>query len=496
MADRKLIYVNSEGFHNEHSEAADSVKMLSFKTANYELTDTKLGNLIGGSDATTEHHHDSRYFRENEHISTSAGAGDAAKPIITDVGGKIDESLLDIPGIAALIDHGSLAGLADDDHLQYIKVDGTRAFTGDQSMGGFKLTNLANPVSNTDAVNLQTMQNYLNGMKPKTAVRAATLVAGTLASSFENGDVIDGVTLATGDRILIKNQAAPEENGIYVVNASGAPTRAADFDSTSPIDEINGALVGIQEGSQAGQAWVQQGSVTTVGVDAINFVFFNAATVITASTGLVKVGNDIRIDSSAAGAGLGFSSGILSVNVDDSSVEINVDTLRVKADGINDTHIDWGTGANQVSAVDMPIADAGNFFSTDNVEAALQYLAGQLGAVGVEYVVGLGGVDKGDLVYISANNTVLPLSTISADEYCIGLCLTTQLATETVKVLANDTVLTGVLSGAVAGDVYYWNGTGFQNTIPTGSGNNVWRVGVAKNATDLSVEVAQVKKNA
>jgi len=495
MADRKLIYVNAEGFHNEHSEAADSVKMLSFKTANYELTDTKLGNLIGGSDATTEHHHDSRYYRENEHISTSAGAGDAAKPIITDAGGKIDETLLDIAGIAALIDHGALLGLGDDDHTIYTKADGTRAFTGDQSMGGFKLTNLANPSANTDAVNLQTMHNYLNGMKPKTAVRAATLVAGTLASSFENGDVIDGVTLVTGDRILIKNQAAPETNGIYTVNASGAPTRAVDFDSISPIDEVNGALVAIQEGSQAGQSWVQQGVVATIGTDPVNFVFFNAADVITASTGLTKVGNDIRIDSSAAGDGLGFSVGVLSVNVT-GALEISADTVQVKADGINDTHIDWGTGANQVSAVDMPIADAGAYFATDNVEAALQYLASQVGAVGVEYTVGLGGVDKGDLVYISANNTILPLSTISADEYCVGLCLTTEIATATVKVLANDTVLTGVLSGAVAGDVYYWNGTGFQNTIPSGSGNNVWRVGVAKNATDLAVEVAQVKKNA
>ena len=47
----------------------------------------------------------------------------------------------------------------------------------------------------------------------------------------------------------------------------------------------------------------------------------------------------------------------------------------VSADMINDTHIDWGTGANQVSAVDVPIADAGTYFDTDNVEAALQDLA-------------------------------------------------------------------------------------------------------------------------
>jgi len=63
------------------------------------------------------------------------------------------------------------------------------------------------------------------------------------------------------------------------------------------------------------------------------------------------------------------------VGVDDATIEIDTDKLRVKADGINDTHIDWGTGATQVSAVDVPIADAGTYFDTDDVETALQDLA-------------------------------------------------------------------------------------------------------------------------
>lgn len=84
------------------------------------------------------------------------------------------------------------------------------------------------------------------GLSWKQAVRAATTVAGTLASSFENGDVIDGVTLATGDRILIKNQAAGAENGIYTVNASGAPTRSTDADSGA---ELVNATMYVSEGT-------------------------------------------------------------------------------------------------------------------------------------------------------------------------------------------------------------------------------------------------------
>ena len=86
----------------------------------------------------------------------------------------------------------------------------------------------------------------LAGLSWKQQVRVATTAAGTLASSFENGDSVDGVTLATGDRILIKDQASGSENGIYVVNASGAPTRATDADSGA---ELINATVYVSEGA-------------------------------------------------------------------------------------------------------------------------------------------------------------------------------------------------------------------------------------------------------
>ena len=83
----------------------------------------------------------------------------------------------------------------------------------------------------------------------KTAVRVATTAAGTLATAFANGQTVDGVTLATGDRILIKNQGDLKENGIYVVAASGTPTRATDADAGS---ELVGAVVSVVTGATAG----------------------------------------------------------------------------------------------------------------------------------------------------------------------------------------------------------------------------------------------------
>ncbi len=111
----------------------------------------------------------------------------------------------------------------------------------------------------------------------KTPVRAATAVAGTLASSFENGDTVDGVVLATGDRILIKNQAAGAENGIYVVNASGAPTRADDANTGAEL--VNAALY-VSEGTvNADTQWVCTTNATiTVGSTALVFASFSSFT--------------------------------------------------------------------------------------------------------------------------------------------------------------------------------------------------------------------------
>ena len=84
-------------------------------------------------------------------------------------------------------------------------------------------------------------------------VRVASAAAGTLASSFANGSLVDGVTLVTGDRILIKDQASSLENGIYTVNASGAPTRALDA-NTSAL--ISGAFVQVDQGTtNSGTSW-------------------------------------------------------------------------------------------------------------------------------------------------------------------------------------------------------------------------------------------------
>jgi len=105
------------------------------------------------------------------------------------------------------------------------------------------ITGLGAPSGGSDAANKDYVDALANGLDWKASVRVATTAAGTLATDFENGDTIDGVVLATGDRILIKDQTAGSENGIYIVNATGAPTRSADADVSAEVTSGMSCLV-------------------------------------------------------------------------------------------------------------------------------------------------------------------------------------------------------------------------------------------------------------
>jgi len=127
------------------------------------------------------------------------------------------------------------------------------------------------------------MNNYqlfklISTLRYRAPARVATTVAGTLATSFENGDTIDGVVLATGDRILIKDQADAKENGVYVVRASGAPVRASDADTGSEL--VSYTLV-ITEGTvNHDTEWTCINDAITIGSTNISFVFIGGTSVV------------------------------------------------------------------------------------------------------------------------------------------------------------------------------------------------------------------------
>lgn len=192
------------------------------------------------------------------------------------------------------------------------KEDHSHAFTPTQdlSMATFKLTNLGTPTADADAATKAYVDGVAQGLDVKDSVRAGTTTAGTLASSFANGSVIDGVTLATGNRILIKNQATDSENGIYTVNASGAPTRSTDMNLAA---EFAGAFTFIEEGtSLADTGWVcTTNNPVTIGTTPITWSQFSGAGTYLAGDGLTLVGNTFNV-----GAGSGITVGADTVSID------------------------------------------------------------------------------------------------------------------------------------------------------------------------------------
>lgn len=180
-----------------------------------------------------------------------------------------------------------------------------------------RITSLADPSAATDAATKQYVDGKVNGLTWKQPVRAATTANGTLATAYENGDVIDGVTLATGDRILLKDQTTASENGIYVVAVSGAPTRATDADSTAELDS---AAVLVTSGTvNADNAFTQTTNTPTVGSGSIVWAQFGGANLPVAGAGLTRTGNTLDV-----GAGTGISVAADAVAVDTAVVARHV----------------------------------------------------------------------------------------------------------------------------------------------------------------------------
>ena len=110
------------------------------------------------------------------------------------------------------------------------------------------------------------------GLSSRKSARVATTANGVLSSAFADGQTIDGVVLATGNRILIKNQTNQVDNGVYVVQASGAPVRDVDFDEG---DDVLQAFVLIEEGSKnqdTGWLCIGGGTSRIVGTDPLDFI--------------------------------------------------------------------------------------------------------------------------------------------------------------------------------------------------------------------------------
>ena len=163
--------------------------------------------------------------------------------------------------------------------------------TGIVDVGGKRVGNAATPTQSSDLTTKAYVDSLSNGLDVKASVRAATTANITLS----NTQTIDGVALSVGDRVLVKDQTTGSQNGIYVV-ASGAWTRATDFDNTPDIEVSPGTFFFVEDGTtQADNGYVVANTgAITIGSTAITFSQFSGAGQITAGDGLTKTGNTIN----------------------------------------------------------------------------------------------------------------------------------------------------------------------------------------------------------
>ena len=212
------------------------------------------------------------------------------------------------------------------------------------------------------------------GLDIKGSCVAATTGNITIATALNNGDTLDGVTLSTNDRVLVKDQSSASENGIYVVGSS--PARADDLAAGS---DAAGMFTFVEQGTvNADNGFVctsNKGSAV-VGTNNLAFAQFSGAGQITAGDGLDKSANTLSLDLKSNG-GLVIESTELAIDLAASSITGTLPVTKLTSltstvtelnvlDGITATTTELNLMDGGTSATSTTLATADRFVCNDN----------------------------------------------------------------------------------------------------------------------------------
>jgi hypothetical protein len=255
------------------------------------------------------------------------------------------------------------------------RLDQMTAPTGSVSFNSQNITNVADPVNTQDAATKGFVEATAQGLDVKDSCVAATTANITISTALNNGDTLDGVTLSTNDRVLVKNQSTASQNGIYVVGSS--PARAADLAAGA---NAAGFFTFVEQGTvnaDNGFVCTSNSGSAVVGTNNLTIAQFSGAGQITTADGLQKSGNTISVDLKANG-GLVIESAEIALDLAASSITGTLPVNKLTSvtatatelnllDGLNSTTNELNTCTDgSTSATSTTLAAADRFVCNDN----------------------------------------------------------------------------------------------------------------------------------
>jgi hypothetical protein len=257
------------------------------------------------------------------------------------------------------------------------RLDQMAAPTSSVSFNSQNITNVADPVNTQDAATKGFVEATSQGLDVKDSCVAATTGNITISTALNNGDTLDGVTLSTNDRVLVKDQSTASQNGIYIVGSS--PARADDLATGA---DAAGFFTFVEQGTvNADNGFVctsNKGSAV-VGTNNLTIAQFSGAGQITAGDGLDKSGNTLSVDLKANG-GLVIESTEIAVDLAASSITGTLPVSKLTSLTSTVTELNVLDGITSTTA-ELNLMDGGTSATSTTLAAADRFVCNDAGTM-------------------------------------------------------------------------------------------------------------------